>query len=178
MELHDPSSPLISVVKFIDLRCLTVKTGIAESRGEMLVEDNGPGIPELVRGRLFESFFTTKQEGLGMGLSICRSIVEGLGGRISAEVAAGGGARFRVSLPLSKAVPFVGGHRFDCLLRDWPTSAGCRSCTSQDAILRHCNPAPLQSCATARFRVSPQLSQASPFRLGLDEERDRIQTER
>ena len=70
----------------------------------MLVEDNGPGIPELVRGRLFESFFTTKQEGLGMGLSICRSIVEGLGGRISAEVAAGGGARFRVSLPLSKAV--------------------------------------------------------------------------
>ena len=72
--------------------------------GQILVEDNGPGIPESVRERLFESFFTTKQEGLGMGLSICRSIVESLGGRISAENLGGGGARFRVSLPLSRAV--------------------------------------------------------------------------
>ena len=66
------------------------------------VEDNGPGIdPEHV-GRLFESFFTTKESGLGMGLPICRSIVETHGGRINAEgKGAVGGARFWFTLPIS-----------------------------------------------------------------------------
>ncbi len=82
-------------------RQLTVTTRSQDGLGEILVEDNGPGIPGEVMGRLFESFFTTKKEGLGMGLSICRSIVQTLGGRISVENAAGGGAVFRVSLPLS-----------------------------------------------------------------------------
>ncbi len=82
-------------------RLLTVRTEFNDKTGEMVVQDNGPGISAAVRDRLFESFFTTKQEGLGMGLSICRSIVEGFGGKIRAENGASGGALFRVSLPLS-----------------------------------------------------------------------------
>lgn len=65
------------------------------------VRDYGVGIPEQVRERLFEQFFTTKAKGLGMGLSIVRSIVEAHGGTIAAENADGGGARFQFSLPAS-----------------------------------------------------------------------------
>jgi PAS domain S-box-containing protein len=65
------------------------------------VEDNGPGIAAEHVDRLFESFFTTKDSGMGMGLPICRSIVEAHGGRIGAEGhGASGGARFWFTLPL------------------------------------------------------------------------------
>ncbi|WP_283818282.1 ATP-binding protein [Bradyrhizobium guangxiense] len=71
------------------------------------VEDNGPGIAAEHVDRLFESFFTTKESGVGMGLPICRSIVEAHGGRIGAEdSAAHGGARFWFTPPL-----FPGGGR-------------------------------------------------------------------
>jgi signal transduction histidine kinase len=65
------------------------------------VRDYGLGIPEQVRDRLFEQFFTTKTKGLGMGLSIVRSIVQSHGGTIVAENADGGGARFYFTLPAS-----------------------------------------------------------------------------
>ncbi|WP_249150021.1 ATP-binding protein [Bradyrhizobium liaoningense] len=66
------------------------------------VEDTGPGIAAEHVGRLFESFFTTKDSGMGMGLPICRSIVEAHGGRIDAEgIGAEGGARFWFTLPIS-----------------------------------------------------------------------------
>lgn len=66
------------------------------------VEDNGPGIAVEHVDRLFESFFTTKDSGMGMGLPICRSIVEAHGGRIGAGGnGASGGARFWFTLPVS-----------------------------------------------------------------------------
>jgi PAS domain S-box-containing protein len=67
------------------------------------VRDYGVGISEEKRGRLFEQFFTTKAEGLGMGLSIVRSIVESHGGTVTAENADGGGAQFRFTLPANAA---------------------------------------------------------------------------
>ena len=71
--------------------------------GGALIEvvDQGPGIPELLLPRLFEPFFTTKPDGLGVGLAISRSILEAVGGRITADNAPGGGAIFRVWLPAS-----------------------------------------------------------------------------
>jgi PAS domain S-box-containing protein len=63
------------------------------------VRDYGVGIPEGARERVFEHFFTTKAKGLGMGLTIVRSIVESHGGTIAAENADGGGARFYFTLP-------------------------------------------------------------------------------
>jgi PAS domain S-box-containing protein len=68
------------------------------------VRDYGPGIPEAIRERLFEQFFTTKDEGLGMGLAIARSIIEAHGGSITAENADGGGARFRFRLPIPEEI--------------------------------------------------------------------------
>ena len=66
------------------------------------VEDSGPGIEPRHLARLFESFFTTKETGMGMGLPICRSVIEAHGGRISADnESAHGGARFFFTLPVA-----------------------------------------------------------------------------
>ena len=62
------------------------------------VRDSMPGIME----RLFQPFVTTKPAGMGVGLSVCRNIVESHGGRIRAENLADGGARFHVTLPLAQ----------------------------------------------------------------------------
>jgi C4-dicarboxylate-specific signal transduction histidine kinase len=66
------------------------------------VRDYGSGISEATRERLFEQFFTTKDEGLGMGLAIARSSVEAHRGTITAENANGGGARFSFRLPINE----------------------------------------------------------------------------
>ncbi|MBR0908118.1 PAS domain S-box protein [Bradyrhizobium liaoningense] len=67
-----------------------------------IFEDNGPGIKSEHLDRLFDSFFTTKDNGMGMGLAICRSIVESHGGRITVESGGEGrGAIFRFTLPVS-----------------------------------------------------------------------------
>jgi C4-dicarboxylate-specific signal transduction histidine kinase len=68
--------------------------------GQVAVEDSGTGISEENVGRLFSAFFTTKADGMGMGLSICRSIVDAHGGRIWAESQEGQGATMQFILPL------------------------------------------------------------------------------
>lgn len=67
------------------------------------VDDNGPGVSAEHLDRLFESFFTTKEAGMGIGLPICKSIVEAHGGHISAENRREGGARFSFTLPVQQA---------------------------------------------------------------------------
>jgi PAS domain S-box-containing protein len=68
-------------------------------RVEFAVADSGPGIDPDVADRIFEPFVTTKRSGMGMGLSICRSIIESHGGRLEFEPNPGGGALFRFTLP-------------------------------------------------------------------------------
>ena len=65
--------------------------------------DTGPGIPPGESERVFEPFVSTKSDGLGLGLAVCRTIVHAHGGRIWAENAPGGGACFRVELPVAAA---------------------------------------------------------------------------
>jgi len=72
---------------------------------DIAVRDYGSGISETTRERLFEQFFTTKDDGLGMGLAIVRSIIGAHGGTIEAENADGGGARFRFRLPITEETP-------------------------------------------------------------------------
>lgn len=79
-------------------RVLTVTTRAGASELEMVVEDTGGGIRGEHLDRLFSGFFTTKEGGMGMGLPICRSILQAHGGRIRAENGVGG-ARFTVTLP-------------------------------------------------------------------------------
>ncbi len=81
-------------------RQLTIETR-AVNRHEVvvLVRDTGPGIPAERMNRIFEPFFTTKSDGLGMGLAICRSIIEVHGGGISVANNAEKGVSFRVVLP-------------------------------------------------------------------------------
>jgi len=65
---------------------------------EIAVSDTGPGIPDEVADRLFQPFVTTKPDGMGVGLSICRTIVEAHGGRLTVERNGAGGATFRLVL--------------------------------------------------------------------------------
>lgn len=69
---------------------------------EISLADTGPGLPQHVRERLFQPFLSTKQSGMGVGLSICRSIIEQHNGRIWAEPNPGGGTVFRFTLPAAK----------------------------------------------------------------------------
>jgi C4-dicarboxylate-specific signal transduction histidine kinase len=76
--------------------------GSGDGQVRLSVRDHGTGIHTTVHERLFDQFFTTKEQGLGMGLAIVRSIVEAHGGQIDAENVADGGARFHFTLPVMK----------------------------------------------------------------------------
>jgi PAS domain S-box-containing protein len=73
-----------------------------ERHAQVIVEDAGTGISKENTGRIFNAFFTTKKQGMGMGLSICRSIVEAHGGRIWAESTEGLGTVMQFILPLDE----------------------------------------------------------------------------
>ena len=86
-----------------DRRKVEISTaGNGESEVRLSVRDHGTGIRYEVHERLFDRFFTTKEQGLGMGLAIVRSIVESHGGDIQVENVADGGARFYFTLPVKK----------------------------------------------------------------------------
>ena len=81
-------------------RNISIRTSRAEKFAELSVSDRGPGIPEDKLKEVFEPFFTSKAEGMGMGLSIARTIIEAHNGQISAKNRDHGGASFRIRLPL------------------------------------------------------------------------------
>lgn len=85
----------------ITVRKLLLRASInARSALEIVVSDTGSGIPSGMAMQLFEPFYTSKKDGIGLGLSVCRTIVEFYGGKISAGDGPGLGAAFEVVLPL------------------------------------------------------------------------------
>jgi PAS domain S-box-containing protein len=84
-------------------RELVISTSKAEEDGVLVtVSDSGPGLPQANPERLFEAFYTTKASGLGMGLSICRSIIQNHGGRLWAAPNQPRGAVFYVKVPIGE----------------------------------------------------------------------------
>jgi two-component system sensor histidine kinase DctS len=84
-----------------DQRQLTIALNCAEGYASLTIADRGCGIDAGVAGQLFDPLFTTKAEGMGMGLAICRSVVENHRGRLSFEANPEGGTVFHILLPLT-----------------------------------------------------------------------------
>jgi len=81
-------------------RIVSIRTSRVEEMAQLSVSDRGPGIPEDKLKEVFEPFYTTKAQGMGMGLSIAHTILEAHRGLISAKNRDHGGASFRIRLPL------------------------------------------------------------------------------
>jgi signal transduction histidine kinase len=95
----------LNLIKNADEACdpggkLTIKTEIASSWLRIRFSDNGPGIPPDDLDRIFEPFYTTKSGGMGMGLSICRRIIQAHGGRLEAKNRVPQGTEFIILLPM------------------------------------------------------------------------------
>lgn len=84
------------------IRRLSVKTArLAGDKISVLVEDSGPGIDADKLSSIFTAFFTTKRHGMGLGLAICRLIIEQHGGQLTASLTAMGGASLQIVLPVA-----------------------------------------------------------------------------
>jgi PAS domain S-box-containing protein len=96
-------------------RHLTIQTVLNEPTGvRVTVEDTGCGIDQAHLNRIFDPFFTTKSHGMGLGLSICRSIVEAHGGKLWALRRSPFGTTFHLALPSAeRAGPQAGSHKHD-----------------------------------------------------------------
>jgi two-component system sensor histidine kinase PilS (NtrC family) len=79
--------------------------GLGPGEREIFVEDSGPGIPDNIRNRIFNPFFTTKDHGTGLGLATVHAIVEAHGGSVAVASGSRGGARFVIQLPVSFPLP-------------------------------------------------------------------------
>jgi len=90
----------IEAMESVANRRMLVRSELGNGEIRVTVEDSGSGIDPKDIDKIFSSFFTTKVEGMGMGLSICRSIVESHGGRLSALRAHSQGAAFQFTLPI------------------------------------------------------------------------------
>lgn len=84
-------------------RSLQIDVGAAAGKGVLTVRDSGPGIAADVLPRLFEPFFTTREGGLGLGLSLCESLTASMGGTLTAANHPPRGAAFTLQLPLAPA---------------------------------------------------------------------------
>lgn len=83
------------------IRRVEVMTEVHDGVFSLQVSDNGPGLSLDNSDRMFESLVSTKPDGLGLGLSLCRSVAESHGGRLQAEAISTGGTRFTITLPMA-----------------------------------------------------------------------------
>ena len=88
---------------------LSLQAAVAGDRLELIVEDDGPGVPAHVGGRAFEPFLSTKERGTGLGLPLCVRVLACLGGDIALLNPGERGARFRIRMPLHADAP-AGAH--------------------------------------------------------------------
>ncbi|MFN3571316.1 MAG: sensor histidine kinase [Polaromonas sp.] len=86
-------------------RQLSVSVQAEAGQGRITVTDSGPGMTDEVLARIFEPFFSTREAGLGLGLSLCETLASGMGGSLQAAQPASRGAEFRLSLPLAPGAP-------------------------------------------------------------------------
>jgi C4-dicarboxylate-specific signal transduction histidine kinase len=120
--IHGDRVQLQQVIVNLIMNAIEAMSAVAEDRRKLLigtakdgltrvlvtVRDSGPGLNPESYDRVFDTFYTTKPGGLGMGLSICHSIVEAHGGRIWSSRDAGPGATFQVALPVNETVHETG----------------------------------------------------------------------
>jgi PAS domain S-box-containing protein len=111
-------------------RILEVSAKATDQTIEICVADRGSGVSTSDRDKLFEPFFTTKADGMGMGLNICRTIVEFHQGRLTLNDRVGGGTEFVISLPINTklVVPF------DALIKPLVSSNSAHQLTNQTSI--------------------------------------------
>jgi signal transduction histidine kinase len=89
-------------------RLLTIKAALNDKTSvRVTVEDTGCGIDQAHLGRIFDPFFTTKSNGMGLGLSICRSIIEAHGGKLWALPRSPFGMTFYLTLPSAETVDWA-----------------------------------------------------------------------
>lgn len=80
---------------------LAIRIDAVDGMARLSIADGGPGIPPEALPRLFEPFFSTREDGLGLGLNLCETLATSMGGRVSAANLAAGGAEFCLTLPLA-----------------------------------------------------------------------------
>ncbi len=95
----------IEAMRESDHHELTIDIALSGEQVVFSVIDRGHGVPKGIRDRLFDSFYTTKSDGMGMGLNICRSIIESHQGRLWFEDNPDGGCTFRFTLPVAAQQP-------------------------------------------------------------------------
>ena len=95
----------IDAMRGAQRRSLVIEVSLIADQMAFSVIDRGHGVPRAIRDRLFDSFYTTKNDGMGMGLNICRSIIESHQGRLWFEDNPDGGCTFRFTLPVQAALP-------------------------------------------------------------------------
>jgi two-component system, LuxR family, sensor kinase FixL len=78
-----------------------LRTHSQSNMAEVIIQDNGPGLTPEVQQRIFEPFFTTKSQGIGMGLTVSRSLIEASGGQLWFDANANAGASFHLTLPFA-----------------------------------------------------------------------------
>jgi signal transduction histidine kinase len=102
--LHNLVQNALDALAGIDAPRIVIETRLVEDMVQLVIEDNGCGIKDDVKTRIFEPYITTKPKGTGLGLAIVKKIIEEHGGQVSITNAPHQGARVEIVLPVVAVV--------------------------------------------------------------------------